>query len=980
MTQAVVQPFLPEEFERIAGTPTITLGTALYVIRATVFDPVRKLDVAVPAHSWVLLAGAGSNARPFARSNASDSDGRAALMAQQSLPDGEYSLALVPFPSIIREGYLRDREAWIDLDRGDWALPPSAVANLERRRLVRIPAWSTMRKAASGGFKIVPPGSSQFATLGILKAAEIQPFGSPQEPWAMPLDFNWVKAQVRFFFSNWQLNQTEVVPPGLLVEAVSDRLPPRSNPKLGAGVALTPTDGSIYMLLEGDATLWRECQFQFVTPGSAYVDVRQKASAAPDLRLTTEQPVPEPSEDRNRLPSAWHSHGMRASFGDPSETQPFKKRSARWDDLRKQISKDPSAPQASVFFHLDDVVLCDEAGQPIAVPSKHQPPTLFDHFLRVHEQNEKKPYQSKVDFVGGGVIPAERAYPVGEKLTTRDKLLWNSTRLIHFEGAFYDLRDDRVTGRAGRTTAVGARSARRGQHPHAVLSKGNPYTNYHGPTELHAIDVPGVTDPSTGTPLQHVLIYQSVIFERTPDFPESVLPEVYRNLYAAGERWSPGHPGVHGKIQQKSYALVSQEPARRAERTTRIRTFLAETSSGAYITIVLKNSDQARSSYGDAWFLYGSRITYYSGAVRTDTAGIHSMLDKGDSVELPWHTLAHEFGHALGLPDEYCEPLQVEGLPPKVTLTEPVLPSFNQSDRGYGAYRPFNSDQAAMMNSNRLPRLRHFWHHVKILNEHPPFAQLPGIPYSLVHTKFGDSQLTYRVPPRDDHSPYAPIFSDAPIPGGHGHCAMWALGDDEGSVRSLFGLENAALMPDRMQGLLIVRVRFRFIFAKGISLERAWEDLRNFHLKLCDSKQIPQVRFLLGGGEPFPRIAVVIQPQYEIGPTLDPLDPADIVVCVHSSSSPPPLQLDRLHHYDPRLAVNPFLKDNPDSPLDILESDLLLEPLLRHALGARTWLSGSGGTRKVNLDALAPADVTSLARLVEQKLGEPSGRRYIGVY
>jgi hypothetical protein len=837
------QPFLPEEFETIQSTPTLTLGTALYVLRATVFDPVANQDASLPSHAWLLLFRApGAQVTAIARSTPSDSNGCCGLMNQQSLADGEYSFAFVPLPDAIRSGYMADREAWIDLEQHDWAARPSSAAAIERRRLLRIPAWSTIRKARSGGFKVSPPGAGQFNRTGTLRAAEMTPFGTPQLPWEIALDFNWVKAHVKFFFFDWQLNQQQVLPPGLVVEAVSDRSPPRANPRLGAGTAVSPIDGTSYVLLEGDESVWNECQFQFTTPGATYVDLTQRVSQNPDTRLRNAQPMPANKEDRNLLPELWHSRGMRANFGTPSNPAPPANRTKAWESLRGEITVDTGARDATLFFHLDDVVLCDENGRALELKAKGEAPTLFDHFLGIIRPGTK-PYQSAVAMVGS-VIPADRVYAVGSAPPAGKKVLEVSTRLVHFEGHFHDLRDDRVSGRPGHTPCVGARAARVGQHPFTVLLKGNPHMKNNGAIEMHVIDVPLVIDPVSGIPLQHLLLYISVQFDQDLSFPAALKPSVERLLLEAGERWSPGHPGVTTLAGTKRYALVPKDAAKRRNRITRIRTFFAEISDNATLELVLEHSTHAeRSSQREKWFLFGEKIHYFDLAVQSDLAASAPAQDAGDGLTLTRHTLAHEFGHALGLPDEYCELLDPHTeVDSSLFFSEPRLPSFHQIDEGWSDWRPFYSDVSAMMVTNHLPRLRHFWHHARTLTEHPAFAAIPDRPYALLHERFDGRELAYTVPPNDAEPPYNTIFDDAAIPGGRGKCALYPLG----------------------------------------------------------------IRLLL--------------------------------------------------------------------------SDFVFEPAFRHALGARTWTRSPGGGRAVDLMPLNPSDVSALARLVEQRLGETANSRSVGVF
>lgn len=167
----------------------------------------------------------------------------------------------------------------------------------------------------------------------------------------------------------------------------------------------------------------------------------------------------------------------------------------------------------------------------------------------------------------------------------------------------------------------------------------------------------------------------------------------------------------------------------------------------------------------------------------------------------------------------------------------------------------------------------------------------------------------------------------------------------------------------RMQALLLVRSRLRIAPDTSLSALAQWLVLQNFHEKIYNADYISKIRFMLQGGPPFSRIAVLFQPLYAFGNTLNPLDSADLTFDLAVKPARP--------------RPNPILSANPGTSLSLLDSDFVFEPAMRLVLGVPTALPGG---KSVNLTPLNPTDIQGLARLVEQQLGEPPGSRSVGVF
>ena len=493
--------FGTNDFANVAGTPTVTLGVALYTLHATFFDPIKKSDQPLPAHIWGLYHTVSKKFLSVATSGAK---GQCVLSRPKDLKPGPYTLQMFPLPDMTQKSYIASKEAWIDLDTGYWLNPilvPGAAPALIKNKVVRIPTWTTDLKAThyGGDFADAPPKSkASFGKTGILKSTDIEPYGTPAKAWEMPLDFGWIRSHVRYFFINWKSAKEEVVPPGLIVEVCD-----AAGKRLGAGAAVDASDGTAYVLVAATKAKWPSLHVAFRAPTGARVDV-SAAKPSPDTRLTADGAIPADRNTRVTLPKAWHSLGQSAIYAptpsgaaSPSKT---------WDDLRKDVANDGAATEPLITFHLNDVALVD--GGKLAKIPKDSRLTFFDHLLAIRNADPKMPHLTSGTF-SAPLIPARTAFtvdpatPPSAPTVVRDL----GTRLINYQGTFFDLEETFVSGSAGTSRLLGARAAVAGAHPIAAYTGGCTYVNDEGRYELHAIPVPFVKDPVTGLDLTHGLVY-----------------------------------------------------------------------------------------------------------------------------------------------------------------------------------------------------------------------------------------------------------------------------------------------------------------------------------------------------------------------------------------------------------------------------------------------------------------------------------------
>ena len=374
----------------------------------------------------------------------------------------------------------------------------------------------------------------------------------------------------------------------------------------------------------------------------------------------------------NVPPRAWHSLGMMAR-GAPDPDGPVGPRKA-WADLRQDLM---GAVDVLVVFHLDDVVLYD--GAKLATVPQGLRLTLFDHLLAIRNRDTDPtcPHFTKGTFDSPKLTPKDLfalGVPEPSTPTVRRDL---STRLISLGHTFYDIEEQRVTGTPGKTSCLGARCAVANHHPieRHVMPKdptGSLDMMHVGCYEIHLIAVPGVLDPLSSRQLLHMLLYISC----TVDLKGASAADLYTMLHIASERWSQGSPGV--ATPTKDYRIVSKDEAKRTA-VIRPRAFFGPVPSGAILKISVDHpiAGKENRSNTSPW---DGVITYYASDLDTDVQSVRSGDSRQDSDNVAYaaHILTHEFGHALGLPDEYGEFLNRDPIDPhpERPIQGPDIPAY----------------------------------------------------------------------------------------------------------------------------------------------------------------------------------------------------------------------------------------------------------------------------------------------------------------
>jgi Recombinase zinc beta ribbon domain len=485
--------------------------------------------------------------------------------------------------------------------------------------------------------------------------------------------------------------------------------------------------------------------------------------------------------------------------------------------------------------------------------------------------------------------------------------------------------------------------------------------------------------------------------------------DLYKLLVAASIRLSPGHPSVVlAGHPTKDYCLVPEDRSQRGKHITRMRTFLSTPDIEGVITLQVTNA--VDPNMGKRSFCQGDTLYYNIDSLQEDmraapagytpTGGTahppsNWLQNDSDGVPSVRFTLAHELNHVLGVPDDYYEQLDpTKEIDANVQWNKPALPAYNGYKGWQSSARPYNADQKNLMYEKGVMRLRHLWHHTRMLSSNSSVAGVvPDRPYVPRHRTFATTGIDFKT--RADVSPWD-VIAEGHLPGGHAELALFALGDDEGSVEAMFAQPIPAgsffslpiylpLRPsDRFHGIVAVRTYYRFVFDDSILpstgafppstdpvAQRKWMTMFKFYENhYADYYRLPRIRFMLEGGHRFSqnsasasdRIAIVVQPHFAYGPPgfnpFGPPDKADFRLNISETTGTP----------------CPLLKDHPGTTLDLAIADVHPLPILRLALGERSWKL-AGTSRTVNTDPISQVSFESVAHAVEDMLDEPRGTR-----
>jgi hypothetical protein len=968
----------------------VTLAVPLFVLQARYRDFDGK-EKALPSHRWSAVGSIPGGILSQHAGVQSDADAVSSIGADKDFAEAKRSWHLYWSPVFTDPADLVDwskrEEAWIDMDKNEW-VATSKLAPLEKRRLVRVPLWTTPLKAKNGKFNDSP--NDDFTKTGILKGDEIlkklkanDTFGTKAKPWLFLIDHEWMRAFVRYFFYNFKTKKMDTVPPGLVVRATK-----AGQKTVGGGTAID-AKGTVFVLhqqTKDDAK--KNVDYTFTTPASfSFIDLDVAAPAAPppakdDRVVTVDKVPPGGAVKRYLLPPVWHSKGMEAfldSGGAPSR-KPF-------NDLRGE----DATKAKPLAFHLDDFVLFDMKRNAPSVLAADSRLTLFDHRMKLKGPFDPVFVNMLADKVKGKYFRAEERFvKAGDDIRA-------ATFVVNHEADFFVIRERRIGGAVEKTDTVGARmaAARAPEDPIGNFIAGYPNLNNDGTVELlllpDAYEGPYVAadegkylDAHAKVKFGHMLVYvplkvqAAVVGTGFVDAPTAadVVPlgqmnTVYQALLDAAARWDQAHP-AGGATSKKDYVLVPEAGVKDDTRVIKMRHFFGPRTDGNHKFTILATFKNGFGA-GDRSFVAGNQMSLVvsppGAPVYTDPG---DTAQDSDNVNLPWFTLAHELGHTMGLPDEYGEipNIPVVAPAPSVpTFDEPRILRFGQRDPGY----PFLADLTGMMRSNKLPRLRYIWHHVTAFLNGGAKTQLPEGPYVAVYDDFRHG-LTHKIPDGNTANPWK-VDTQAHGPGNRSNLVLYRCGDDEATVERMFprpasGPNRNAVNPGAwMQGILVVTTKIWFNFLKSAAGDfpdhaARYAVMQDFHKLFFDNQMLLQQKFFIEGDASLklPRIGILLQPRMEFGPVPQP----------RVNLSPP-----NVNEGDADVVTDVVFDAPPSAPVVPAHWPPTTKPRLRLYQGQAKLslfrfamnVTPAAGVAPNNAP-LTTADLTPLAAIVQKMLGD----------
>jgi len=616
-----------------------------------------------------------------------------------------------------------------------------------------------------------------------------------------PNDLNKTVFHLKLQYYDHVYGAVKEVPEGLNLKVVEGS-------GTAVAAAITHANGMYMIKLEDKPRT--NLQFSFAAPETWIHST--DASAPPKIRRLAEieTELGSPLKDQPflerlkfyRLPSKWESKNWIVRKG------------ATWGKF-EDLVKNKTTTTEPLVIDLDSVVLTGTNRAPL-VWNQDDRFTVFNIAMEIMNPDTNRPFWNKEKLARNFMTP----------LVTGSR-----PRVIALNGKFYDVASKRTTT----GEVIGARAAvLNDADVHFGAALRAPVVAICGNFELHyfkdCLDGAGKDSPC-------ILVYWSCKFVKQGAATDAHIEDFMKT----GVNWSKT------RWDRKQYRYTPKtDPASRKIEIRPIYFYEGRTGNPFKCTINVRPDDPVTHPRADMGLDGGNFIV--GNHEPKATSGSYS--EDGDAYKS--FTMAHELGHATGLHDEYLESLAED------KKWNPTLPTFAQ-DQWYNGM-PYSCDNASMMVTNYVPRLRSFWYFCRWLNETAEIkAFTADTEFQIVTTK--GKARTFTLPQLYTDF-YKSAYDGLNVANGtHGifDLFLYKCGADESTDRMIFGKSD-------FDGILVVRSKLQWFFddhdgASWADANAKLDYLRQFQNRVAG--QLNGKFFMESGTDPlFKKIYIYFVPHY----------------------------------------------------------------------------------------------------------------------